>query len=260
MQMAGDMNREYYEVCDGAIIRHNPENGTIYITKAPKTIDCSDLEMGLDKKVNAMPEEINRKKDIVGMRDDLSDAPLVSIVGSMLDIFNHISPENVISCSLEDIFEGNPSQEKIEKTFPASEIGNSYPTNEQESVSGGYSNVGIFTLRNESVTDGSHAPEIVCSTGFGIIRNDHSQRPAENGDAILAVSECIPPAFSPEIGENNTPMQSNPNECKICFDGAIECVFMPCRHACCCGKCSTDLEKCPVCRGLIDEMIKFFIS
>jgi hypothetical protein len=42
------------------------------------------------------------------------------------------------------------------------------------------------------------------------------------------------------------------NQCCVCFDELITCVFSPCQHACCCNTCGEILDKCPLCREEID--------
>lgn len=37
------------------------------------------------------------------------------------------------------------------------------------------------------------------------------------------------------------------NECIICFDNRINCVFTPCGHQICCMECGNHISRCPVC-------------
>lgn len=82
-----------------------------------------------------------------------------------------------------------------------------------------------------------------------ISETQSSEEPVE----VVVEQEAPPEPSSPSSS-------SNPNECKVCYDKSIEYVFMPCRHASCCGECSMALDKCPVCRQVVDEMIKIYIS
>ena len=36
-------------------------------------------------------------------------------------------------------------------------------------------------------------------------------------------------------------------ECKICFERAVEAIFLPCGHALCCTACADTQKTCPVC-------------
>eukprot|EP00092_Neocalanus_flemingeri_P005224 GFUD01005617.1.p1 GENE.GFUD01005617.1~~GFUD01005617.1.p1 ORF type:complete len:307 (-),score=71.94 GFUD01005617.1:483-1403(-) len=55
-------------------------------------------------------------------------------------------------------------------------------------------------------------------------------------------------------------------ECKICFDGSVNTVLLPCGHACCCQDCSVRLQfatwdsKCPICRNRIQGISMLYFS
>ena len=49
-------------------------------------------------------------------------------------------------------------------------------------------------------------------------------------------------------------------QCVICFDGARDHVFLPCRHMCSCGDCAPQLSACPICRGAIKEFYRVYMS
>jgi hypothetical protein len=48
--------------------------------------------------------------------------------------------------------------------------------------------------------------------------------------------------------------------CKVCYDNPINTVLIRCGHICCCLDCSSMLERCPLCRRQIDEVIQTFKS
>jgi hypothetical protein len=48
--------------------------------------------------------------------------------------------------------------------------------------------------------------------------------------------------------------------CKVCYDLSVKVVFLPCKHLCCCEKCSESLLKCCVCATAIDSKLVVFIS
>lgn len=41
------------------------------------------------------------------------------------------------------------------------------------------------------------------------------------------------------------------NRCSVCFSESVNILFFPCHHAACCGVCSSNLEKCPICTSHI---------
>jgi len=48
--------------------------------------------------------------------------------------------------------------------------------------------------------------------------------------------------------------------CKICMDGEVGVVFLPCGHLCCCVNCAPALKDCPVCRTKIQGTVRTFLS
>lgn len=48
------------------------------------------------------------------------------------------------------------------------------------------------------------------------------------------------------------------DQCKICYNASINCVLIRCGHMCTCLDCSSQLEKCPICRKHIDDVIQTF--
>ena len=45
-------------------------------------------------------------------------------------------------------------------------------------------------------------------------------------------------------------------ECLICYANKKSMIFFPCGHYYTCGECSMKVEKCPICRERITNMIK----
>lgn len=48
--------------------------------------------------------------------------------------------------------------------------------------------------------------------------------------------------------------------CKICMDGEVSIVFLPCGHLTTCVNCAPNLEDCPVCRCAIKATVRTFLS
>eukprot|EP00252_Welwitschia_mirabilis_P018869 TRINITY_DN4231_c0_g2_i1.p1 TRINITY_DN4231_c0_g2~~TRINITY_DN4231_c0_g2_i1.p1 ORF type:complete len:457 (+),score=61.35 TRINITY_DN4231_c0_g2_i1:450-1820(+) len=46
--------------------------------------------------------------------------------------------------------------------------------------------------------------------------------------------------------------------CRICFEGEIGIVLLPCRHRVLCGSCAERCKKCPICRVLIMERMPVY--
>jgi len=63
--------------------------------------------------------------------------------------------------------------------------------------------------------------------------------------------------------ENKEPADETEKECKICFDKQINTVLVPCGHMCVCEGCSKLLaknNKCPICKGAIQKIVKTFLA
>ena len=46
--------------------------------------------------------------------------------------------------------------------------------------------------------------------------------------------------------------------CKVCLNNTSNCLFLPCRHICCCIVCAEALRSCPICRRNIEKIIKVY--
>ena len=60
--------------------------------------------------------------------------------------------------------------------------------------------------------------------------------------------------------ENEYDKLKNQKLCKICMDGEIVIVFIPCGHFVSCEKCARALNNCPICREFIKDSVKTFMS
>jgi hypothetical protein len=46
--------------------------------------------------------------------------------------------------------------------------------------------------------------------------------------------------------------------CKVCFEAQINTVLLRCGHMAVCKGCTKGLDKCPICRSIIDEVIQTY--
>ncbi|KAG9458265.1 hypothetical protein H6P81_002773 [Aristolochia fimbriata] len=46
--------------------------------------------------------------------------------------------------------------------------------------------------------------------------------------------------------------------CRVCFEGEISMVLLPCRHRILCSNCSDKCKKCPICRVMIEERLPVY--
>lgn len=48
--------------------------------------------------------------------------------------------------------------------------------------------------------------------------------------------------------------------CKVCSDNAINVVLVPCGHMCLCNVCADKVTSCPLCRTMISQRVRTFLS
>ncbi|XP_034980047.1 baculoviral IAP repeat-containing protein 7 [Zootoca vivipara] len=48
--------------------------------------------------------------------------------------------------------------------------------------------------------------------------------------------------------------------CKVCMDKDVSIVLVPCGHLVVCPECAPNLRRCPICRGVIRDSMKAFLS
>jgi len=46
--------------------------------------------------------------------------------------------------------------------------------------------------------------------------------------------------------------------CKVCYAAEIDCALVRCGHVATCMRCSEHLDRCPICRAHIDDVIKIY--
>jgi len=62
-------------------------------------------------------------------------------------------------------------------------------------------------------------------------------------------------ANSSEAGPKKDPLSTI---CVVCMDDAAACLVAPCGHQCGCHGCLSKLQKCPICRGPVESVVKVF--
>lgn len=68
-----------------------------------------------------------------------------------------------------------------------------------------------------------------------------------------------PAAATTTNGDENNDDDSS-KLCKICYEEERNIAFVPCGHICACVKCAVSTDKCPMCRGTIQNAIRVYFS
>ena len=105
-------------------------------------------------------------------------------------------------------------------------------------------------------------------TGSPCPSSASSPLPSETIEGVT--EECLQETDNNETGDVDVemtaapapvrPLVSQPADelCKICFEAAVNTILLKCGHIAFCLECANQLERCPVCRSQIDEVIQTF--
>lgn len=63
-----------------------------------------------------------------------------------------------------------------------------------------------------------------------------------------------------QLRDNVKYMKNNTKKCILCEENAKNSLITPCNHHCCCYTCGLKLEKCPICRINVTELLKIYSS
>ena len=104
------------------------------------------------------------------------------------------------------------------------------------------------------------AERIVRQLGFSdkLIR-DGLQKLKGNTITTVDLLDAIFEIEDEQVIQENKRLDTAP-ACKICMDGDITMVLLPCRHLLCCERCAEQLQKCPWCRSTILGTLKTFFT
>ena len=66
-------------------------------------------------------------------------------------------------------------------------------------------------------------------------------------------------ALSQVGAEQRQRLRSRPaHHCQICAEQPVNCVFAPCGHMCACVLCAYKVQRCPICRSHIHQVVETF--
>lgn len=101
-----------------------------------------------------------------------------------------------------------------------------------------------------------------------LINNSHKEVNDKDEEKLRSLSMLSSSPASPMSNslndqldkENNVKLRRNKiekySDCIVCQSRSVTCVILPCRHTVVCFRCLKLLDKCPMCRGSIDNYFK----
>ena len=82
---------------------------------------------------------------------------------------------------------------------------------------------------------------------------------ASNTEPIKRSLESEPTENPSNIKTQNTKPTDDARMCKICYNGELGVVFLPCGHMVACVKCAPGMTTCAVCREPVTMTVRAFI-
>ncbi|NXF93784.1 BIR7B protein, partial [Eubucco bourcierii] len=80
----------------------------------------------------------------------------------------------------------------------------------------------------------------------------------------LSLGFFSPPLYGKDESRRSTEEQlqrlQEERMCKVCMDRDVSVVFVPCGHLVACRDCALNLRLCPICRAVIQESVRTFMS
>lgn len=131
-------------------------------------------------------------------------------------------------------------------------------------VCGVYELYGLLTVHTRVVALFTCAFAVACSllaVYRWYVRRERRRRMAREGRRAASPRgpnvECREPPNPGSAVPNTSAVQpSAPQPCCVCFVNKRDCLVVPCRHLGMCQLCAARVNRCPVCRTLIDQRIR----
>ena len=119
----------------------------------------------------------------------------------------------------------------------------------------------LAACRPSSATADAAVPHAAAAAG-----NDSTARcatpalmlPAAATPGAAGASAAAAPSCCPTGSSRSSSPSNDDSLCKVCFIAEINTVLLPCAHVAVCMECSTQLQRCCICRADIVEAIQTF--
>lgn len=209
-------------------------------------IDHSRVKMAIKKQLQAYgsgfdtPEHlINAAFSVQRQQERRENYDTNNPSGALLDRTHRRSYDEVTSRHYEDDQPFSTDEDELPETFA------SLPAN--------------VNLNRSSATPTS--PPTSSVPAAVAAPNQPPAAPASTVQATTSASDKTPaePVAEADLESENARLKEQ-RTCKVCMDGEVGVVFLPCGHLICCVNCAPSLKDCPVCRSNIQGTVRTFMS
>lgn len=123
------------------------------------------------------------------------------------------------------------------------------------------------THSHNNAKSSSNTKRSLVSTRFRLANSspNKSSRQSIKNQKSTSSAATATAATSSSANRDNNQQQPASKDCPICFEGPINCVLYQCGHMCTCYECGVKQWKhgsktCPICRTVIRDVIKTYMS
>lgn len=225
-------------------------------------IDASRVKMAIKKQLQNYgsgfdtPEHlINAAFSVQRQQERRENYDTMNPNGALLDRSQHRSYDEVTSRRYEDLAFSSDDDDVPTETFA------SLPPNVH------------LNPRNNSASNSRTVPSVASSSSSSSQPTTPVQpskaeavpsNPAAAATAAASISTSSNAAKVSEPMEQDLEVENarlkEQRTCKVCMDGEVGVVFLPCGHLICCVNCAPSLKDCPVCRCNIQGTVRTFMS
>ena len=92
-----------------------------------------------------------------------------------------------------------------------------------------------------------------------LLRQEHEENNQEEEDDTTNTEEEAPEEPSSSTATELKQLVES-RKCKSCHKEDACVVLVPCGHLACCVECGNKVNRCPVCRSMIKERIRSYLS
>lgn len=118
----------------------------------------------------------------------------------------------------------------------------------------------LMSMAEEALKAPSSGPPSLSCTGKVEGEGESTGVMEQASTSEAKQNENVPSPQSKQELEDELERMRESRMCKVCMDGDIDVVFLPCAHMIACASCAVALTQCPICRKDIKYTVKPIVS